>query len=196
MGLHFSSGRVLLKNTDDSEWYYLSASIGSDLLPHISVAQVIAGDFSLEDYDEYVVLRCADNDTLYKLGLETAEDASITYSFEPSPSPAIYRPIRLFVKDTSTGILYEITAKQDAISGEVYPQILAYSGANNTTIAKAQRCSAAVSILTPACLSPAEVMTHGTIIIPPANNAGRSHLLQGEGGEAIGAESGGGISGE
>jgi hypothetical protein len=196
MALHFSSGRVLLKNTDDSEWYYLSASVGVDLLPHISVAQVIAGDFSLEDYDEYVVLRCSDNDTLYKLGLETNENGTITYSFEPSPSPAIYRPIRLFVKDTSTGILYEITAQQDVNTGEVYPQILAYSAANNTTITKAHRCQAAVSVLEASCLSPAEVMSHGTIIIPPANNAPRSVILQGEGGEAIGAEGGGGLAGE
>jgi hypothetical protein len=198
MSLHFSNGRVLLKNTTDSEWYYLSATVDDDdVLPHINVNQVSQGDLSLEEFDEYVILRSADDGNLYKLGLETNGDGEVTYTFFAATLPVSYRPVRLYVKDQSTGLTYEIKATMDPFLGQVRPEVVVYSVASNTrTIDKSQRCMAPVSVVTPACMVPASATDEGDIIVGPTRSLPRSAILIDEGGGAIGGEGGGGMVSE
>jgi hypothetical protein len=158
----------LLKNTTDSEWYYLSATVDDDdALPHINVNQVSQGDLSLEEFDEYVILRSADDGNLYKLGLETNGDGEVTYTFFAATLPVSYRPVRLYVKDQSTGLTYEIKATMDPFS-----------------------------VVTPACMVPASATDEGDIIVGPTRALPRSSILIDEGGGAIGGEGGGGMVSE
>lgn len=198
MSLHFSNGQVLLKNVTDDNWYYLAVSVDAqDGLPHLAPSQESLGDLTLEEFSEYVILRCADNGVLYKLALATNEAGDIDFSFVAADVPVSQIPIRLYLKDQSTGLLYEVTASMDPFTGEVYPAVTAYSAAANTrTINKHQRCMTPVNTVEPACVVPADATDEGDIIVGPSTAVPRSPILIGEGGGAIGGEGGGGMIGE
>lgn len=191
MPIHISNGRLLLKNFSNDSWYYIFATVDDDdSLPHIEVSQTVAGDFSLSDYDEYVILRCADDGQLYRLDLYTNGDGKIDYRFELAVLPVSKRPSRIFVKDQVTLLLYEIKATQDVNTGLVHPQVVAYSTTGNTTIDKPFRCHTPATVTENSCISPANFFTKATVIIPPANNAPVLPIIIGEGGEAVIGEGG------
>lgn len=191
MSLHFSNGQVLLMNTSNSEWYYLAVAVDDDdALPHLAPSQVSLGDLTLEEFDEYVVLRCAETGDYYKLGLATNGNGDIDYSFSILTLPLAYRATRLFLKDQSTGLLYEVTAEMDPFIGGVYPAITAFGdiAGNTRTINSPFKCQSAVTRVTPACVVPATAMTEETIIVGPSTAVPVQELLIGEGGGALEGE--------
>jgi hypothetical protein len=198
MGLHYSNGRLLLKNTTNNEWYYISVSIGTDLLPHIKVDQTIAGDFSLSSYDEYAILR-ADSSVLYKLGLKTTVDGAITYLFEPAVLPVEKLPVLVFLKDQDTGILYTLTGAISVADGAIYPKLANISAINNTLLDRPFVCVTPATYTSNTCRHPASFIVQHQIIIPPVvplPTPDEGGGILGESGESILGEGGEHIEGE
>jgi hypothetical protein len=190
MSLHYSSGKVLLKNTSDGEWYFVEIRMGSDDLPHLYPHQDIAGDYSLKDYDEYVILR-ASGAGLYKLDLYTNSEEVVTYRFTLVEAPEKL-PIRLFLKDTTTGLLYLVIAAEDEDDGNFsvnITQASPTSGTNTTT--SPFRCKSPVSVTVARCMSAVGVFARATIMIPAQVPLPTGGFLLGAGGEGL-LDTGGG----
>lgn len=166
MSLHYSSGKLLLKNITDNQWYYLEVRVDAqDGLPHLYPHQTIAGDYSLSDYDEYAVIR-ANNGLLFKLYLETNNsgqiDFALTDDFELEKLPSI-----LFLKDTTTSFLYLLQLLENDQDGEVYPNLTNnFTGQTTTTVNSPFKCSAPVSVVDGKCITKAEPLTQETVIVP------------------------------
>jgi hypothetical protein len=187
MSLHFSNGRLLLKNTFDNQWYYLEARIGTDLLPHIMINQTIAGDFSLSDYDEYAIIR-ADDGVLYKLGLTTNGDGVVTYSFDAASLPVSQLPVKIFVKDSNTGLLYSLTGGISADDGNIYPAIAQYTSTGNNSIDRPFRRNSLATTIAQPCRHAAAFFSQSIVIVGPnipLPVTDNGAILIGEGGEDI-----------
>src|SRR5678815_803537 len=87
--------------------YYLDVRINSEGLPTLHPFQEIAYNNGEVDYDTYVLIR-ANNGIVYKLGLQTNDDGEIDYSWVEADLPFEKRVMTLFLKDTTTGLLYQI----------------------------------------------------------------------------------------
>lgn len=190
MSLHYSHGKLLLKNTSDGEWYFLDARIGGDLLPHLHPEQEVAGDYSLSEFDEYAIIRAVDN-SLYKLSLYTNEEGVVTYRLS-AYSDITQLPVRVFIKDTTTGLLYALTLTENGDS--VYPELNLAGGIATTTQARRCFCPVITTVETSRTITAATVLEECSIVLPvpiepPTPPIGSEGIL-GEGGEEILGEGG------
>lgn len=163
MSLHYSSGKLLLKNITDNLWYYVEVRIDSqDEHPHIYVHQEASDEDGLSGYDEYAII-CADNGDIYKLGLYTNSEDVVTYSFESS---ALTKPAdRVFVKDTTTGVRYSLTGVYNETYLRAYLRISQVSvSAALTTVDSPFRCHAAVTYTANRCKHGAAFYVRATIV--------------------------------
>lgn len=182
MALHYSSGKLLLRNQDDGEWYFIEVRIDiTDGLPHIYVHQTVGDEVSLDStFDEYAIIR-VDTGVLYKLGIETNGSGAITYSFEIATLPVAKLPSRIWIKDTTSGILYELLGTMSQWDALVYPQLTQASISTTTTLNSPFRTRSVTPVYdVDRCRILAPAITQRTIIISPYPNVSVA-VLGGEG---------------
>lgn len=190
MSVHFSGGRLLLQNVTDNDWYYIDVRINADGLPTLHPYQEAAFENGEVDYDVYVLIR-ANNGIVYKLGLETNEDGEVTYSWVEATLPFTQRVINVFLKDTTTGLLYQVTGVENDTDGIVYVNVAPATpaGVNTRTLTEPCRCPTAVSVMEEVVvLTEAAVLEECSIVVPAAPTlpthlagSGRSEPIVGSG---------------
>jgi hypothetical protein len=170
MSHHISSGKLLLQNVSDNNWYYLDVRINAEGLPTLHPEQVIAFNNGEVDYDTYVLIR-ANNGIVYQLGLKNNSDGEVDYSWIEASLPFTQRPINLFLKNSTTGLFYQISGVENDIDGIVYVNVsLAIPGGNNSrTLTEPCSCPTDVSVMDAAVvLTEAGVLEECSILIPAA----------------------------
>ena len=186
MSLHYSSGKLLLQNTSDDEWYYVEVRIDDDDgLPHIYPHQDIAGDYSLSDYDSYAIIRSAEG-YLYKLSLRTDVDGNVTYDLSIADLPVTQLPVRIFIKDTTTGLSYQLIVTE-GVDGVGYPELVTAGSivSTGTTLDRPFACHSPVTTTDNICKSAANFLTKATVLIPTQVPLPTGGFLLGAGGEGL-----------
>lgn len=195
MGIHFSGGRLLLQNVSDNNWYYLDVRINAEGLPTLHPEQISAFDNGEVDYSTYVLIR-ANNGIVYQLGLETNSSGEVDYSWVEAEVPFTQRPITLFLKDSTTGLLYRVTGVENDIDGIVYINVAVAtpSGVNTRTLTEPCTCPTAIEVMEETnVLVEVGVLEECSIVVPAAPNlpsfiagSGRRERIRGSGsGESI-----------
>lgn len=200
MSLHYSSGKLLLKNTTDNQWYYLSASLLSDGSVYLKVHQDSQGTLSLVNYDTYAIIRAVDG-VLYKLSLVTNGSGVVDYSFNVAILPVTQSPVRIWIKDVDTGGLYELTGEVAEATGLIYPRLNSYNAAVNTLLDRPFKCQVSATATANSCRHLASFYALAQVVIPPFSGAtnpipSNGDEILGENGESILGEGGENILGE
>lgn len=194
MSYHFSQGRLLLQNVSDNNWYYLDVRINEEGRATLHPDQTIAFVNGAVDYLSYVLIR-ANNGIVYKLGLQTNEHGEVDYSWVEAELPFEQIPINLFLKDSTTGLLYKVTGLEDDNDGVVrvnVAQVSVTTGTETQTIPC--NCPVEASAMPPESnLTEAGVLEECSIIVTPQSalprfliGSGNQERIQGSGdGEKI-----------
>jgi hypothetical protein len=170
MSPHISNGQLLLQNTTNSLWYYVSVVINPEGLLTLSVGQVSVAVPADNDFAPFVVIRLTG--VYYKITLETIDGGVIHYSLAllATPQPAN----RIFL--LCAAILYELVLYLHT-DGVTY-LTLVLASAHTTTdqcspwrviigpVSSIVRTFSAASSVAPRTVSPASTYCAAEITIP------------------------------
>lgn len=205
MSLHFSNGKLLLKNTTNNQWYFVDVAVdAADGKPHIRVDQTAQGSFYAKRWDTKAVILSSNDDpddiTIWEMGLQTNGAGVVTFSFNAVETPT-YPTTRLMLKDNDTGKFYEILPSPDQDTGEIYPELVDLSTDEVlSTLDRPFLNTVAVATLTPQCVAAIQALAMRQVIVPIRPVRGviisTPEGILGEGGENILGESGEPILGE
>ncbi len=116
---HFDNGRILLKDINSENWYYVSVSILNDA-PFINPGQTVVSVPVDNSFSTYLVLK-APNGNYYKVTIYSL--GGIIYTSNnllTIPEP----PNRVFLRSSVTGIIYELVERPDQVGDNFLALIL------------------------------------------------------------------------